>query len=905
MGPAAKRIERDEMTEQGTGSGGASTTALSPEQWYDLIVEASADGSWFYDMDRERIHYSPSLSNMLDFPMDKGYLTPRDFISRVHPEDREHYRRTLGRYLKGETGVFQAELRVVNDSGDWRWILSRGIARRDGAGHAYCMFGSIVDITQRRQLEDSLRTVALSTTEGAGPDFFGSLVRYLAEALNADFSLVSRLDEAQEERVETIAVYRDGGLTSNFSYDLGTSPCGNVLEQRICAYPDSVARLFPADRMLVDEGIEAYIGSPLVDSAGRAIGIIAALFRRPVAETSMAEDLLRIFAARAAAELERQAKVEALRESEQRFRDFAEVAADIFWNMDTELRFNYFNEQCYERLALEPGQLLGKTLWELVRQEGSNTVEWERLRNVLESRRSFRDSIYTLIDGHGNRRHMRLSGRPVFDAETGAFEGYRGVATEITEQRRAEAEYRGIFNNTTEGIFRTLPDGRLLRANPALVEMHGFQTEEELIESVSDLATEWYVDPDDRARLLERLAGDGQVIHFETQMYRRATGERIWVSENARAVYGEDGEIEYYEGSVRDITAEHKARELARHRNTVLEMIARGAPVADVMHEIVAITEEQQEGLVAIVLKLEDGRLYCAAAPGLPGDCVGAIHGAHPAELGGELEAAARGRIQPVDSGIEAEREDVRGFHAAMRESGLDAILAVPLRDQKGVILGVLAVFGRGDDAFARRTRELMGEMAQIAFIAIEQHRLNEALRRRAHYDSLTELPNRALLADRLSQAIHDAGRGGHAVGVLLLDLDEFKLVNDSLGHDAGDQLLQEVGTRLRDCLRAGDTVARLGGDEFVMVVPIKQHGKNCTDVAERLLRALGGRVRVAGCDVHAHPSIGISIYPDDGTTPEALLQAADAAMYAAKKAGKNRYCYFNDGMDRRVSVQR
>ncbi|HSH40494.1 MAG TPA: EAL domain-containing protein, partial [Arenicellales bacterium] len=154
----------------------------------------------------------------------------------------------------------------------------------------------------------------------------------------------------------------------------------------------------------------------------------------------------------------------------------------------------------------------------------------------------------------------------------------------------------------------------------------------------------------------------------------------------------------------------------------------------------------------------------------------------------------------------------------------------------------------------------------------------------------------------RLEQAISNADRGGYAVGVLLLDLDEFKLVNDSLGHGAGDQLLQEVAVRLQQCIRSGDTVARLGGDEFVLVVPLERSGKDCNDIAERLLHALQEPMHVSGRAVHARPSVGVSLYPDDGDTPEALLQAADTAMYAAKNAGKNRYHYFARSMNRQVS---
>lgn len=1025
MQDTAEHLQRIDMRAPKPTTEEPVESRLRPADWYDLVVEAAADGSWFYDIERDEIHYSPSFLDILELRTDEGRLTARDFMARVHPDDRDRYGQMLGRYLKEGSGFLQTEIRVFNGSGELRWILNRGIARRDSSGRAYCMLGSIVDITRRKQLEDSLRAVALSTGEGAGPDgFFESLVRYLADALGSDFAIVGKLDGDSRDGIRTVAAYADGKTRPNFQYELAGSPCANLVRHERCVYADDVARQFPGDPMLADEGIKGYIGSPLLDAGGNTLGIIAALFRRPVSDVAMAEDLLTIFASRAAAELERQAKVEALRESERRFKDFAEVAADIFWVMDTDLRFTYFNERCYARLGQSPGELLGRTLWELAYPRPSDSDEWRRHRRIFENRAPFRDFVYTLIDGRGEHRHMSISGRPVFNGANGKFEGYRGVATEITNQRRAEAQYRDVFNNATEGIYRSSPEGRLLRANPALVRMHGFETESELIESITDLATQWYVDPEDRARITERLTREGRVENFETQIYRRATGERIWVVENARAAYGDngtvayyegmihdvterrrleaqyrdifdnvgegiyrstpdgrlvqanpalarlqgfetpeelieavgdlntdwylepdaraellrllqeqgyvdgfeaqvrrltgtdriwtsetvritrdaDGSVLYYEGSVRDITAEHKSRELARHRNSVLELIARDAPVADVLKEIAAIAEGQQEDLVVSVFRLQDGRLYSAVAPGPARAYVDAVNGRKPCEVGGAIEAALDGERDVVESRLDEPGAMAGDLFEPMRESGYVAALAAPIHDQEGMVLGVLAAFASRESALAGASSDLLREMAQIASIAIEQHRLSEALRRQAHYDPLTELPNRALLSDRLERSILDASRDGYPVGVLLLDLDEFKVINDCLGHSAGDQVLQEVSRRLRDCLRAGDTVARLGGDEFVLIVPLKSGGESCAEVAGRLVQALQNNVLVDGREVTVRPSIGISLYPQDGQTPEALLQAADTAMYAAKQAGKNQYRYFTSRMDRKVA---
>jgi diguanylate cyclase len=174
----------------------------------------------------------------------------------------------------------------------------------------------------------------------------------------------------------------------------------------------------------------------------------------------------------------------------------------------------------------------------------------------------------------------------------------------------------------------------------------------------------------------------------------------------------------------------------------------------------------------------------------------------------------------------------------------------------------------------------------------------NRQLRHLATHDMLTGLPNRVLLDDRLSQAIAHAQREQQQFAVMVIDLDRFKLVNDSLGHRAGDDLLCEIARRLGSLVRSFDTVARLGGDEFVIVVSPNVERADAKQVAARTIEALQHPVSVGGLDVYTTPSIGLACYPDDGTTAEVLLTHADAAMYCAKQSGRNRLQCFEPGMD-------
>ena len=177
-----------------------------------------------------------------------------------------------------------------------------------------------------------------------------------------------------------------------------------------------------------------------------------------------------------------------------------------------------------------------------------------------------------------------------------------------------------------------------------------------------------------------------------------------------------------------------------------------------------------------------------------------------------------------------------------------------------------------------------------------------------AHHDALTGLPNRRLMQDRLNQAIMQARRKQRHVAVLFLDLDRFKLVNDTLGHDSGDYVLKDVARRLATCVREVDTVSREGGDEFVIVLPDLERPESARIVADKILRALRAPVEIGGQEIHVTPSIGISHYPNDATDVNHLLKHADSAMYQAKDAGRNTVRFFTGDLNfllaRRLEVE-
>ena len=200
------------------------------------------------------------------------------------------------------------------------------------------------------------------------------------------------------------------------------------------------------------------------------------------------------------------------------------------------------------------------------------------------------------------------------------------------------------------------------------------------------------------------------------------------------------------------------------------------------------------------------------------------------------------------------------------------------------------------------RTAELASANSQLQEEVFERMQAEQRIWHVAHHDGLTGLPNRTLLHDRLQQALAQAQRGQHRVAVMFLDLDRFKSVNDTLGHAVGDELLKHVAERLKGAVRAVDTVSRLGGDEFVIILHEVSSPDDVVQVAEKVLGALASTVGIEGHQLRATPSIGISMFPDDGDEVFALMKNADTAMYHAKASGRNNFQFYAREMNEQAA---
>lgn len=426
----------------------------------------------------------------------------------------------------------------------------------------------------------------------------------------------------------------------------------------------------------------------------------------------------------------------------------------------------------------------------------------------------------------------------------------------------AEEQIRLSFDAAPIGVALVDIDGRFLRVNRALCEIVGYEADELLALTFQEIT-----DPRDLDADLElvQAALRGRIDRYTMEKrYRRRDGDTVVVQLDVSLVRDGTGRPLHFIAHIQDIT-ERKATEEA-----LLATQATQSASLDALEQGVALVSLTGE----VKLMNRAGQR---------------IIGFTPAEMTERFQSGwwdayrEDGTLMPPEDRPVARTiltgQPTSDHVVAWRTGTGDLIMlrvaSEPVVDDHGELVGVVIAFA---DITAQREAE-----------RAEQEAIDE-LEWRATHDQLTRLPNRGLLLDRLERRLSDepSTPGWPQTALLFVDLDHFKVVNDTLGHEAGDELLVVVADRLRRAIRRGDTVARFGGDEFVVMAAGLESRDAAERLAERIAEALSNPVVLAAGPVAISASIGIAY--DDGLTPEALLRDADAALYRAKEAGRQGY---------------
>ena len=455
-----------------------------------------------------------------------------------------------------------------------------------------------------------------------------------------------------------------------------------------------------------------------------------------------------------------------------------------------------------------------------------------------------------------------------------------------------------MMNHVPDCIYAKDVNGRFLMANHATVRENGFSSMGEIVGK-----TDFDLHPPEDARKFHeverRVMETGEPAFGIEERAVVDKGSERWLMTSKVPLRNKYGATIGTVGVSRDITDRKRAERLLLGQARLLEMIAKSISLTDFFNELLALIESHLSGIVGSVLLLsEDGtRLLTGAAPGLDKAYCEAIHGiAIGPKVGSCGTAAFRGEpVFVADILSDPLWED---YAELVRPFSYRSCWSMPIRSYQGRVLGTFALYSGTVSVPSEEQRELISMAAHLAGIAIERQKSEERIHFMAHHDALTGLPNRVLFDERVAKALDRARSNGQWVSLAFLDLDNFKLINDSLGHKAGDELLQVVARRMLSCVRKSDMVVRVGGDEFILLLTdLPAENGIIVPRLEEIRRTIAAPLTLAGRSLQVSCSMGVVCFPKHGSTPEELLANADAAMYRAKEVGRNNLQIFDAEM--------
>ncbi len=516
------------------------------------------------------------------------------------------------------------------------------------------------------------------------------------------------------------------------------------------------------------------------------------------------------------------------------------------------------------------------------------------------------------------KRYLSKHGRVIWTKRTtsvarsadGTPQYYIRVIDDVTETKLNEERYRAMFENAAVGITRVDLNGVLVDVNQKFCDMLGYARDELLGKAIKDITH-----PDDYG---QGAAYRGQVTRGEMKSaigekrFVRKDGTVIWARRTMSIVRDDASDPQYVISVVEDITERKRAELRQAMEHAVTRVLAEAETSAEAIPRIIQTICESLGWACGAHWRWDDNAqvLQCAETWYIDAAEIAefiafsaqsvneapAWHGDAPKTKTGGLVRRIWLDGAPVwFPDVTREPGFRRGKNAA--KAGLHCAFGFPVLDGAQP-LGVIEFFSRNieqpDVALLQVVRAIGSQIGQF----MARKRAEERVRHLAHHDELTGLPNRSMFNQQLTRALAQARRHAKPLAVLFIDLDRFKNINDTLGHEAGDRVLKEVADRLRGCLRDSDTVGRLGGDEFVVLIEELPQSEQVVAVAQKILAAVAKPFILQTQEFHITASIGISTYPDDSEDMQSLLKNADISMYRVKEHGKNNYQFYSAQMN-------
>lgn len=597
-----------------------------------------------------------------------------------------------------------------------------------------------------------------------------------------------------------------------------------------------------------------------------------------------------------------------LRESQEQLRATLDALPEMLLEVDTAGHIFYYHASHAGNLIEANGELAGKSIGDIMPAQATT-----RFLNVVHEadQAGYSHEIQLELltpDGH---RWFELSAARKM---TQPYDERHCIVLmyDITKQKQHEQELRltqTAIDNSSSAFFRLNPNGAVLYANRHACQMLGYDADELFGMHV------WDFDPDlSEAAWITMWPELKKTGTFNTQMrHRRKDGQILSVEVTGNYIVS-DGE-EFSFTFVQDITQHKLAEQNQKRLNRALALLSKCNTLLihaeneqEILSDICKLTVEAGGHLMAWVGFAEHGADR-AVRPVAQFGCLDGylddadITWADTQKGQGPTGTAIRMRQTVINQNI-LTNPAMQPWRKAATIQGFESSIALPLISNKKV-LGALNIYAFEPNAFFSEEVTLLEELANDLAFGIqtlrtrnEHHAAEKKLHFLAHHDPLTGLPNRLLLLDRFNQAAALANREQSGVSVLFLDIDNFKHVNDSLGHTVGDQLLISVTERIQTCIRDTDTISRQGGDEFIILLPHMHDLPATHSIAQKIIDAFVEPFNIENQLLNISFSIGISLFPDDGRDFDTLLRQADTALYQAKDAGKNTYRFFSKKMN-------
>ncbi|MGK7906085.1 MAG: EAL domain-containing protein [Synechococcus sp.] len=582
---------------------------------------------------------------------------------------------------------------------------------------------------------------------------------------------------------------------------------------------------------------------------------------------------------------------------------------DLIWLKDPDGVYLACNNRFEDFFGAPEQEILGKIDYDFVDAELADFFR-EHDKKAMQKGSASTNEEWITFASDGHRELLETTKTPMYD-DNGELIGVLGIGHNITERRKSEEKLKKSeeqFSLAMRGANDGLWDWNLetdeVYYSPRWKSMLGYG-EDELDNNINTWAS--LVHPDDKDIVLKKVQDylDGKTDSFEVEMrMQHKNVQEIFVLSRAFLVNREsDGKAVRLVGTHVDITDRKKADAFDDKNTEILEMVATGKPASDIYDEIALMYEERHPGIRCSMLELQDGKLLHGGAPSLPKEYCDAINGLKNGPNVGSCGTSTYTGQRVLVENIETDPKWAKIKHVAL-PYGLRCCWSEPIKNSSGIVLGAFGMYYNHPALPNEEELNDLKSAARLAGIVMERDQAQKRIRELAFTDELTGLASRAHFYQNLEALIKISDRHKHRFGLLYIDLDDFKGVNDSLGHDAGDLLLKAIGRRLENVSREIDFVARLSGDEFCILVKDVDDDYTTVHVAQRCLETISKPIELSARKFTPTCSIGIAHYPNDGKDLSTLLKASDTSLYAAKECGKNQYAFYKPELTRKAEYR-